>query len=197
MSLTSGVLLKHRKQALGALRRVTQKRTHRSLPSSSPHERCPRPAPVPPPQGTALSGRVCDSCWGVRALPREPWTAERPWTGSGSGLTHGGGSSPGISSSGRHVPGLRPHRDIARTSRVDAEEAPPGPGTVRRSRMGWPGAVEVGKGQATGLGGRRGTQSGGCREACGPQREQHVHSPASPTGWATLPRTGPSGEEGR
>lgn len=42
---------------------------------------------------------------------------------------------------------------------MDAEEAPPGQGTVERSQMGWPGALVVGKGQATGLGGRRGTQS--------------------------------------
>lgn len=42
------------------------------------------------------------------------------------------------------MPGLLPHRDTARTPPGGHKEAPPGRGTVERSRMEWPGAVVVG-----------------------------------------------------
>lgn len=64
-------------------------------------------------------------------------------------FAEGSGSSPRCQLFGDSHARRDTARDTARTTGVDMEVAPPGQGTVERSRVDWPGAVEVGKGQAS------------------------------------------------
>lgn len=131
----------------------TQKKTSHSSPflfHSSLNVVCDPPKYFPHRGVWSQAESVCGGCWRSEESPRRALDTEAfldlvrvCWFAEGSG------SSPGCQPLGESHAWASPRRDTARTTGVDTEVGPPGRGTMERSRVDWPGAVVVRKGQAS------------------------------------------------